>query len=287
MKCIIGILLSCTVTASLAGDPKIHRDVAYGSGERNVMDIFMPAQVKNPPLVMYIHGGAWFRGDKKQVEDYKRRQLLNDAGVAVATINHTWSQQAVWPAQKEDVVRAIRFLQKNADTYGYDISRFGVWGQSSGAHLALWAGVLDAQDESLGVDAVVSWYAPSNMYMLLHDREADAVPGGNEKVRHPTPEARLLGVSSQKDKAAADAASPDEQAKKLPGDARIAPTLLIHGDMDPRVSPLQSERVFKVFKARGVDVKLMLVKGGKHGRKGFQQMVKPSIDHLLANMNAD
>ncbi len=260
-------------------------DISYGEAERNVMDIFMPEGVENPPLVMYIHGGAWFRGDKDQVEDYDRLTQMNDAGLAVATMNYRWSQQATWPAQKEDVEAAIHFLQDNADTFGYDMERFSVWGQSSGAHLALWAAALDGADPSLNVDAVVSWYAPSNLYALWGDRLADDVKGGNEREPNPTPESQLLGMNALEHKKAADAASADVALGVLPADADIPPILLVHGTADHRVSPLQSQHVHEVLQGRGAKVELILVEGGGHGGDGFDAIVAPSIKHLTENVS--
>ena len=61
-----------------------------------VLDLHLP-DADSPGLVLYIHGGAWFRGDKDQVEDYDRLKTMLDAGLAVATMNYTWSQQQTWP----------------------------------------------------------------------------------------------------------------------------------------------------------------------------------------------
>ena len=265
---------------------EVHKDVAYGKGERNVMDIFLPHGVKNPPLVLYIHGGAWFRGDKSQVEDYDRLKLMNEAGLAVATMNYTWSQQGIWPAQKNDVEAAIRFLQKKQRKYGYDMSKFGVWGQSSGAHLAMWSAVMDARDPSLGIDAVVTWYAPSNMFMLWHDRNADHVPGVSKAGDRPEPESALLGFTAHENEKEAAVASADIAAKNLPKNAELPSTLMVHGTADVRVSPLQSERAYKVFKARGANVELIRVKDGGHGGEQFNAVVEPSIQHLITYMNA-
>lgn len=276
-----GLLLLVTPAAA----QQSHTNLVYGPAERNVMDIYLPDGVENPPLVMYIHGGAWFRGDKAQVEDYDRRAKMNAAGIAVATINYQWSQQAKWPAQKQDIEAAIRFLQENAGEFGYDMNRFVVWGQSSGAHLALWSAAMAAQDPSLGIDAVVSWYAPSNLYELWDDRLADDVPGGNEREPDPTPESQLLGMDARQNRDAADAASADIALGALPADAVIPPILLVHGTADTRVSPLQSDRVFEVLQARGADVQLIRVEGGNHGGEGFDEIVAPSMAHIEKHLS--
>ena len=261
-------------------------DLAYGPRERNVLDLHLP-DAGSPGLVLYIHGGAWFRGDKNQVEDYDRLQTILDAGLAVATMNYTWSQQQTWPAQDEDIANAIAFLQENAGQFGYDMDRFAVWGQSSGAHLALWSGIMDTRDPALGIDAIVSWYAPSNLHDLWQDRIDDAVPGANEREPDPTPESQLLGVDALENEAAADAASPEVQARALTSPAGHPPVLLIHGTMDRRVSPLQSERMLEALQSVGIDGTLLTVEGGGHGGDGFDAMVAPSLQHILDHIGPD
>lgn len=262
-----------------------HTDLSYGDRARNVLDLWLPEGAEAPPLVLYIHGGAWFRGDKDQVEDYARREAMLAAGLAVATMNYTWSQQQTWPAQEEDIARAVAFLTAQAGTYGYDMERFAVWGQSSGAHLALWSGVMDARGD-LGIDAIVSWYAPSNLHALWQDRIDDAVPGANEREPDPTPETQLLGVDALSGKDAADAASPEAQIGGLATPQAHPPVLLIHGTMDRRVSPLQSQRMRDTLAAAGVPVTLLTVEGGGHGGDGFDAMVAPSLQHILGNLSS-
>ncbi|MFN3145970.1 MAG: alpha/beta hydrolase fold domain-containing protein [Paracoccaceae bacterium] len=262
-------------------------DVPYGDHERQVLDVFMPDGVENPPVVLFIFGGRWLRDDKTEVHDYRRLFRMNQAGIAVVSMNHRYSTDEIWPAQKDDVEAVLRFIHANAGTYGYDSSRLAVWGQSSGAHLALWSGVMSAQDPDLGVDAVVSWFSPTNLSLLWEDRENDEVPGANERMRDPTPEAQLLGVSAREDKAAGDAASPDVQASLLPADAVLPPTFLVHGDRDNQVSPLQSERVHEIFSARGAKVELMMIQGGAHGGPQFDRAVMPSIEWIVTHFEGN
>src|SRR5580700_1552901 len=72
-------------------------DVHYGPHERNVFDLYKAKSDKPTPLVMYIHGGAFLAGGKYLVSE----QLLDacaKAGISVASINHRYSTQAVFPA---------------------------------------------------------------------------------------------------------------------------------------------------------------------------------------------
>ncbi|QDC10633.1 alpha/beta hydrolase [Oceanicola sp. D3] len=262
------------------------RDLPYGAGERNKLDLYIPAGVSNPPLVLFIHGGSWFRGDKVDVLKYERLDRLLALGFAVASMNYTYSQQAIWPAQLVDLETAVGFLASRAGDYGYDTARFTVWGQSSGAHMALWAGVISARGTIPEVRALVGWFPPANLYQLWHDREADEVPRGNENAELPTPESRLLGCDAQANRAAAEAASPDVAAAALEVGQVFPPTLLVHGTADPAVSPLQSARVRDVLAGRGTEVDLIEVPGGRHGGEGFDDTVEPCLKFLVAQARA-
>ncbi len=256
------------------------RDLAYGPAARNVLDLYLPEGAAHPPLVLFIHGGSWFRGDKEQVFRNARLDAMLAQGLAVAAMNHRYSQEALWPAQRDDVLAALRFLR--AGDYGYDLGRLGVWGQSSGAHLALWAGVLAAQGDVAPVSAIVGWFPPCNLHRLWHDRAADDVPRGNEGELIPTPESRLLGVDAQANKPLADAASPDIAIAALDTSLAFPPTLLVHGDADPAVSPLQSARVRDVLASRGGEVDLISIAGGGHGGEAFDAAVAPCVSFLAA-----
>jgi acetyl esterase/lipase len=260
-----------------------HADIRYGPRERNVMDIYLPAQSGTaPPVVLFIHGGRWFRNDKTQIHVHARAARLTASGIAVASMNHTYSSEAVWPAQREDVVSALRFLQAEGVTYGVDGTRMAVWGQSSGAHLALWAGLISVEDPGLSLAAIVSWYAPSDLFALRADRIADAVPGANERFAEPSPESRLLGVSVPDNRRVADAASPALRVGQTAAHVRWPDTFLAHGTADFVVSPLQTDRLAEILRDRfpEADVDLVRVAGAGHGGDEFGPVADDVIEFL-------
>ncbi|AEF53279.1 alpha/beta hydrolase [Marinomonas posidonica] len=258
------------------------KDVRYGDRERNQLDVYLPDNVSNPPVVVFIHGGRWFRNDKSQIELYDRVNQLMKAGMALVSINYTYSTQATWPTQLNDLRAAFDFIRNNADQYGYDGSKVAVWGQSSGAHLALWSGFDQAQSSATQLKAIVSWYAPSDLYHIATDREQDDVTDRKGMDEEPTPESILVGATVTENKALADAASPLIFLQGMPEDASIPPTLLVHGTSDFVVSPLQSKRLYSVMEGRSgvTSVELRLVEGGRHGGDKFDAEVAPVIDFL-------
>src|SRR5690242_1963802 len=105
----LGLLI--TVCLSLSGpllaadDPSgpsepTYADVSYGPHTRNVLD-FWKAEGDGPrPLFVYIHGGGWVGGDKKQDPKVLRPYL--DKGISYAAINYRLTGEAPLPAPVYD-----------------------------------------------------------------------------------------------------------------------------------------------------------------------------------------
>ena len=254
----------------------------YGERERNTLDLYLPANPIDAPVLVFFHGGRWFRNDASQIELYDRVSQLNDAGFVIASINFTYSTEAIWPAQLEDALAAIAYVHQASDTYGYQSDRLSLWGQSSGAHVAMMAMLNLAQDDQSPIAALVHWYGPSELSRISQDRIDDEVPGENERFSQPTPESQLVGspVSDVPDLAAE--ASPVSRIRSLEKDMKLPPVLLVHGDQDAIISPLQSQRLFNALKARdGVQVALRVVEGAGHGGDRFDEETAPAVEFLV------
>ena len=288
-RVILWTMLACiTPFASGCVHPKekITKDVKYGEKPRNTLDLYLPENPIGAPVVVFVHGGRWYRNDKSQIKLYDRIEALNNAGFAIASINYTYSSEALWPAQLDDTLSAIDFISEQAGAYGYDGDRIGIWGQSSGAHMILMALAADAERANPKVDAAVSWYAPTDLYNIAADRDADNVPGGNERFGEPTPESLLVGAAVPENKTKADKASPVFRFASLSAAVDLPPILLVHGDSDFVISPLQSERLFRTIKSRekSSDIKLRLVSGGKHGGEMFENEVSVVVDFFITHL---
>jgi acetyl esterase/lipase len=125
-----------------AGPPPTLANVHYGDHERQVLD-FWKAKSENPtPLVFYMHGGGWVRGDKNEAPSIDK---FLAAGISVVSFNYrfTWQAQLAgvkppveWPMH--DAARALQFVRSRASEWNIDKQRIAASGQSAGACTSLW-----------------------------------------------------------------------------------------------------------------------------------------------------
>ncbi len=114
-----------------------YADVAYGPGERNVMDIWLASSGEPTPVVVYFHGGGFNWGDKTLVHASIVEECMR-SGISVVAANYTFTTQERFPAQQRDAARAIQFLRSNAREWNLDPKRIAAYGESAGAGLSLW-----------------------------------------------------------------------------------------------------------------------------------------------------
>ncbi len=98
------------------------------------LDIYAPRDGKAMPVVLFLHGGGWTRGDRKEVGAQPR--LFNDNGIVLVSVDYRLSPAAVHPAHVDDVASAIAWVHANIAKYGGDPDRIIVMGHSAGSHLA-------------------------------------------------------------------------------------------------------------------------------------------------------
>src|SRR5262245_20135877 len=130
--------LTWSLPQALAADAARHvPNLPYArvDGTALALDLHLPASSTPPPLVVYLHGGAWRDGDKTGYPEF-----LVARGFAVASIDFRSTTVARFPANVQDIKAAIRFLRAKAKDYGYRADRIAISGASSGAHLAALVG---------------------------------------------------------------------------------------------------------------------------------------------------
>lgn len=113
-----------------------HTNLTYARyGERELqLDLFRPKDASKPlPVVICIHGGGWFEGDRASMRPLA--QAMASRGFVTVTISYRLSGEKKFPAQIEDCKAAVRWLRANAAKFGVDANAVGVTGLSAGGHL--------------------------------------------------------------------------------------------------------------------------------------------------------
>ena len=245
----------------------VETDVQYGEGGGVplFLDIIRPAAPSEQPrpAIVYVHGGGWWEGDRSY--GYIPNLMLAKLGFFTITISYRLSQIAPYPAQIHDVKAAIRFLRANAEAFGIDPGRIGVWGHSAGGHLSAMAGLhadipeLEGESGSPGysskVQAVVPMSPPTDFTVEWRDRE-----GNLFEESRLGPITQLLGGPTAKKPELARLASP--AALVAPGDA---PSLILHGTMDDIVPFRQAEILAAAMGRAGNEATLIAMIGVDHG----------------------
>ena len=158
-------------------------------------DVYQPEDAgTNRPVVVLIHGGAWFQGAPSDM-DQQGKLLANQGWVGVSiSYRLAGPGNATWPQALADVQRQIRWVGANAESFGADPSKIALLGASAGAHLAslvasfgttdiavLTGAASEDPNPAVPVKAVVSWSAPIDLVDLAGtDGRPPAGCGSNE-----------------------------------------------------------------------------------------------------------
>ena len=215
------------------------KDIPYveGAGRRQQLDVYRPAAgVQHAPVLVYIHGGGWVLGDKREQGLPMMWHLAANGWVCV-TVNYRLSPKVAFPEHLLDCKRAMAWVKDHIGEYGGDPAQVAVSGGSAGGHLAalvaLTAGRADLQpgfeDADLSVRAAVPFYG------VYDFTNRDGVRGPGFR--------RFLDKTVMKTTPAVD---PDLYALASPMDQinEAAPAfLVIHGANDSLV-PVQEARTF-------------------------------------------
>ena len=238
-------------------DIRVEKDISYLPADRKQQaDLYLPksaAAGQKLPVVIVIHGGGFNDGDKARQREISTVTDLVRGGFAAMSINYKlWNKgikSPTWPQSLYDAKTAVRWLRKNAATYGIDPDRIGALGGSAGGNLAAMLALTGPKDgldpkEPLGdVSAKIS--CAVNMY--------GAVDSPNYH------DMKMFGKTRAEDPAVYAKASPVNYADK--GDA---PMLIIHGTADDVVDHSQSVTLAAKLKEEGVEHEFVSIPDAPH-----------------------
>lgn len=228
-------------------------DVAYGDaqGTANLLDAYLPKQRDhNTKVIVYIHGGGWKYGDKKQFPKKWIAELVGKRKYALASINYRLVNdgQNTFPEQIDDIKKALAFISSYAGEYKYDGDSFALIGASAGAHLALLYAY--GYNGNKLVKTVIDIFGPTDLT--------------DPTVRKPGTEINniieeYLSVNKN-DSHFAKQASP---YFRLTPDSGV-PTIIFHGVVDELVPVNQSEKLHAKLKELKIPVQMNLYPGKGH-----------------------
>lgn len=262
-------------------------DIFYkndASGNPIKLDIYEPKKPTSGklPVVIYVHGGAWAKGDKAvRADSYIESFILKlvEKNYAVISIDYTLVSDTVhFPLPVQDTKDVVRWVRKNAEKYNFDTNNIGYFGASSGAHLSMlsaytndneYVGSPELSSYSGKVNYVVSNFGPTDLNKLLHTRLGKipvAIVGLFFKPIVEIRQKLVFGISGYDIKTEKRKAIDYLKTVSPINDVENGvPTFILHGNKD-KVAPINhSKRLVRKLKKQNIETKLIVVKDGAHG----------------------
>jgi acetyl esterase/lipase len=260
------------------------------AGRMLMARIYQPAGPGPFPVVLDLHGGAWNAKNRTAEEPMDR--ALASSGLLVVAIDMTLAPEAPYPACVQDANYAIRWLKAKARTWNGDASRIGIYGSSSGGHVAELLALrprdprynaiaLPADVTAPDVDATVAYVAMrspvSNPFARFQNAE--------ELKREPmVNNHRVFFVPWE----TIHESNPQEILERHEK-VTLVPFLIMQGALDDNVRPAVQEKFVQTYKAAGGDVQFQVFENCEHewvARPGPQtdrarEMVKAFVARQL------
>jgi acetyl esterase/lipase len=219
------------------------------AGRMLMARIYQPAGAGPFPTVLDLHGGAWNAKDRRAEEPMDR--AIASSGVLVVAIDLTLAPEAPYPACVQDANYGVRWLKTNAKAWNGDPSKIGVYGSSSGGHVAELLGLRprDPRYNAIplpggsNVDATVAYIAMRSPISNTFARYENAV----EKKRDP------MIANNKAFFVPWDTIHESNPQEILERHERVslAPLLIMQGALDDNVLPAVQEKFAKTYQTAG------------------------------------
>jgi acetyl esterase/lipase len=279
----IVLAVTCLVGRTEAAEPatakapakvfevKTVRDVAYYEGEdadkvKHKVDLFLPKDQKDFPVVLFVHGGAWRHGDKNYFGVYSALgSMFARNGIGAVITNYRLSPDVMHPEHIKDVARAFAWTHKNIEKYGGRPDQIFVCGHSAGGHLV----ALLATDESylkaegLGVKDIKGVLPLSGVYSLPEKLSLSLSFAG------PKSKVEMEGTTAMVDKLLTSVFGADKEKRKEAFPLAhvregLPPFLIMYGDWDLPDFGKNAEEFAKALKEKKVNAETMQVAKRNH-----------------------
>ncbi|MGR5251268.1 alpha/beta hydrolase fold domain-containing protein [Vibrio astriarenae] len=282
---VLAIMLLSVFNAHALEAHSVEKDILFKQLDDRMLslDLYLPhaKQEGERPLLVWIHGGAWKRGNKALLPTQNPLLLESvlSKGYAVAAVSYRLSGEVSFPEPVQDINDALNYLSENGHRYGIKADELVVMGRSAGGHLANLIGSTNNQDVDFytkpkyTVKAVVSFFGPTDLLALGSK--------GNRPTTERSSASRFLGGIPSEIPNIANAASPINYITD-----NSPPFILLHGDEDKQVPLAQSELLKQRLDKYGVENQLFIEQGVGHSAPIFDtekyvpQVVTFVMSHL-------
>lgn len=220
------------------------------------------------PLMVFVQGSAWFKQDC-----YANIPVLSrfaHRGYAVAIVEYRHNGIAAFPAQVQDAKTAVRFMKVNADKYNVNPDEVYIWGDSSGGHTALLAGLTAGEDifdtgdyieSDCNVKGIIDFYGVTDI------TEKNDFPTTPNHLQADSPAGLFIGGKNVLENM--DIACQSVCMNHISNDKEIPPVLIIHGTKDTIVSFHQSIVLYEKLIECNKKADFYAVEGADHGGLPF------------------
>ena len=232
------------------------------AGRQLMARIYQPQGAGPFPVVLDLHGGAWQRKDRKAEEPMDR--AIAASGVLVVAIDMTLSGEAPYPACLQDASYGIRWLKTRAAEWKGDPSTLGLYGSSSGGHVAELL-MLRPNDKrynaiplqgSAKVDTSVAYVATRSPISNTFARYEQAVRKPNENLQ----KASKTFFNPWETIHEANPQEILERNEKVV----LKPLLIMQGALDDNVLPSVQQKFAETYRAAGGDVQFHIFENSVH-----------------------
>lgn len=130
-------------------------DVAYGTHERDRIDVYLAKSDTPTPVVFLIHGGGFRAGDKSSYASNKQTKQLLDQGVSCVAVNYPFLDSMPIQDILRHCARAVQFVRSKSEEWKLDKTRLASMGGSAGAGTSLWLATHDDMADAKSEDPIL------------------------------------------------------------------------------------------------------------------------------------
>ena len=231
-------------------------------GRQLMARVYQPVGSGPFPVILDLHGGAW--NNKDRLAEAPMDQAIAASGVLVVAIDLTRAGEAPYPAAIQDAAYGIRWIKARAQEWGGDSVTLGLYGSSSGGHIAELLGMMpnntlynalaqkDFGDSNTLVNYIITRSPISNTearYENAVNRKRESMINNNLNFFKPWETISL--------------ANPQKILERKEF-TRLPPLLIMQGEMDDNVLPKDQQYFAKSYQQAGGQCQYVVFKDSEH-----------------------